>query len=563
MRLNTPVVDVEFIISDDLAIVSMTDLKGNITYVNPYFVEASGYTEEELIGAPQNILRHPDMPASAFADLWATIKSGLPWMGLVKNRRKNGEYYWVLAIVTPIVENGACVGYTSVRTKPTREQVSAATALYKRERENPGHVVLRHGRVLGAGHIARIRAATQLSLGQRIGIAFSLLLAVIGALGWVNFTSPGLAASGLNVWLAGLAGVAMASVAGLWLFLARTVVAPLSAVIRSTQTMAGGDLTGSFETTRPDEMGQLMRALYQLNTNLHSILGDIRNNFASMLSATADIASGNVDLSERTDSQAASLEETAASMEELTSTVKMNADHSTRGTDVARTALGNADRGGEIMGRIVSTIADISESSVKISDIVGIINGIASQTNLLALNAAVEAARAGEAGRGFAVVATEVRTLAQRSAEAAKEIKQLIDNSSEKVQSGTVLARQAGEAMQEIIASVNDVAGIIREISTASVEQSSGIGQVNDVITQMDEVTQRNAALVQQAATATGGLERQGSKLMQALASFKLKGSARGAASPASIATKTVLKAAAASLAPSAMPKARRLRDAA
>jgi methyl-accepting chemotaxis protein len=184
------------------------------------------------------------------------------------------------------------------------------------------------------------------------------------------------------------------------------------------------------------------------------------------------------------------------------------------------------------MGRIVNTINEISESSVKISDIVGIINGIASQTNLLALNAAVEAARAGEAGRGFAVVATEVRSLAQRSAEAAKEIKQLIDNSSEKVQSGTVLAQQAGTTMQDIIASVKSVAGIIHEISTASMEQSAGIGQVNDVITQMDEVTQRNAALVQESATATGGLERQGTKLMQALASFKLKDSSHGAVAP-------------------------------
>ena len=425
-------------------------------------------------------------------------------------------------------------------------QVNAATALYKIERENPGHVVLRHGRVLGSGRVARIKAAAQLSLGQRIGLVFAPLLAVIGALGWVNFTSEALAQSGHNVWLTALAVVAMAAAGGLWWFLARKVVAPLTAVIRSTQAMAGGDLTGTFETNRPDEMGQLMRALYQLNTNLHSILGDVRNNFGNMLTATADIANGNVDLSERTDSQAASLEETAASMEELTSTVKLNADHSTRGTEVARKALGTADKGGAIMGRIVSTIAEISESSVKISDIVGIINGIASQTNLLALNAAVEAARAGEAGRGFAVVATEVRSLAQRSAEAAKEIKQLIDDSSEKVQSGTVLARQAGATMEEIIASVNDVAGIIREISTASVEQSAGIGQVNDVITQMDEVTQRNAALVQQAATATGGLEKQGSKLMQALATFKLKGKTRDVA-----------------VTPSATTTPRRLRDAA
>ncbi|MDO8877640.1 MAG: methyl-accepting chemotaxis protein [Pseudolabrys sp.] len=551
MRLNTPVVDVEFMVSDSLAIVSMTDLKGNINYANPYFVEASGYTEEELLGAPQNILRHPDMPATAFADLWATIKSGLPWMGLVKNRRKNGEYYWVQAIVTPIIENGACVGYASVRSKPSREQVAAATRLYKIERENPGSVVLDRGRVAGMGRLARLKMAMRISLGQRLAITFAFLLAAIASLGWTAFSPEVVAQMGLNVWLGAFAAIAMGVGAAAWYSLAKNIVAPMRTVIKATQAMAGGDLTGAFDTQRSDEIGQMLLALYQLNTNLHSILGDVRNNFGGMLSATASIATGNVDLSERTDSQAASLEETAASMEELTSTVKLNADRSTQGTEAARNALSTADKGGEIMAKIVTTIADISESSGKISDIVGIINGIASQTNLLALNAAVEAARAGEAGRGFAVVATEVRSLAQRSATAAKEIKELIDNSSEKVRTGTVLAGEAGSTMQEIIASVNNVTEIIRDISMASVEQSTGIGQVNEAVTQMDEVTQRNAALVQEATVATGSLERQGSKLMQALASFKLKGQDRDLAGKTAAPEKTTVG------------KPRRMRDAA
>ena len=529
MRLNTPVVNTEFEVSDTLAIVSMTDLKGNINYANPYFIEASGFTEQELIGAPQNILRHPDMPATAFADLWATVKSGLPWMGLVKNRRKNGEYYWVQAIVTPTMENGACVGYTSVRSKPSREQVAAATELYRQEKETPGRLVLDHGRVVGSGWTGRLAAAAQISLGKRVGIIFSFLLAVIGVLGWAVSAPEASAQMGLNTWLSALAAAAMIVAATSWYFLATKVASPMKTLIRATQAMAGGDLTGKFETERAGEVGQLMRALYQLNTNLHSILGDIRSNFGSMMSDTGDLASGNTDLSERTDTQAATLEETAASMEELTSTVKLNADRSTEGTQAAGNALAIADKGGQIMAKIVSTIADISESSGKITDIVGIINGIASQTNLLARNAAVEAARAGEAGRGFAVVATEVRSLAQRSAEAAKEIKQLIDNSTEKVQTGTVLASEAGATMQDIIASVNNVTDIIKDIAMASVEQSTGISQVNDAVTQMDEVTQRNAALVQQATVATGSLENQGRKLMQALANFKLKSKGREA----------------------------------
>jgi methyl-accepting chemotaxis protein len=217
-------------------------------------------------------------------------------------------------------------------------------------------------------------------------------------------------------------------------------------------------------------------------------------------------------------------------MEQLTSTVKLNADRSKQGTDVSSNALATAEKGGAMMTKVVATIADISESSNRISEIVGIINGIASQTNLLALNAAVEAARAGDAGRGFAVVATEVRDLAQRSAAAAKEIKQLIDLSSEKVETGTVLARDAGTTMQDIITSVNLVADLIKEITSASVEQSIGIGQVNEAVTQMDDVTQQNAALVQEAAAATSDLEKHASKLMQALTIFKLKTSLGGAA---------------------------------
>jgi methyl-accepting chemotaxis protein len=271
-------------------------------------------------------------------------------------------------------------------------------------------------------------------------------------------------------------------------------------------------------------------------------------NVGNTLAATRQLASGNVDLSSRTDSQAAALEETAASMEELTSAVKQNADHSRQGDEVAANAVTTAQKGGAIVDKVVTTIADISESSSKIADIVGIINGIASQTNLLALNAAVEAARAGEAGRGFAVVATEVRSLAQRSAAAATEIRQLIEASVEKVNAGTNLANDAGVVMQEVLEAVNQVTGLLNEISSASVEQSSGIGQVNDAITHMDQVTQQNAELVERAATATGGLLEQGQKLMQALTIFKLKGHhatrAAALAIPAKRSAKAVRKAA-------------------
>jgi aerotaxis receptor len=504
MRINSPVTDVEFMVSDTQTIISTTDLQGNITYANPYFVEASGFSEEELLGAPQNILRHPDMPKAAFADLWATIKSGLPWTGMVKNRRKNGDFYWVLANVTPVVEGGTPVGYMSVRTKPTRDQVAAATALYRKAAKGY-KLTLRQGRIVRPGLLGKLIELTRVSLGTSVALTLSFLLVSIGISGsaaW--FASNG---ADWNVWLSALAATNVVAIAWFWYFLASKILVPLKQAIKVSQAMAGGDMTARIETERTDEMGQMLRALRQMNIVFRSIIGDVLASFEQMQATTRDIASGNHDLSGRTDSQAAALEETAASMEQLASTVKQNADRSTQGNDVASTALATAEKGGKVMQQVVSTIADISASSEKISEIVTIIDGIASQTNLLTLNAAVEAARAGEAGRGFSVVASEVRALAQRCASAAMEIKQLVDASTSKVNSGTVLARDAGATMQEIIAAVNRVTGIMSDVSSASVEQSSGIGQVNQAITQMDEVTQQNAALVDEARKATTGLE--------------------------------------------------------
>ena len=522
MRLNLPVTETEFPLDETKTIVSTTDLNGNIEYANTYFADVSGFTEDELIGQPQNVLRHPDMPIAAFADLWKTVKAGLPWRGLVKNRQKNGGYYWVMANVTPVIENGKPIGYMSVRTKPSRAQVDLATRLYAQEKAKPGSVALCQGQPVSLNIFGRA-PRPQLSLDLRIQAMMILILLATTVLGVAAVMPDVFPNVGFRSWPGAVAAATVVATGCFWYYLAKYILKPLKQAVKSAQAMAGGDLTSALETKRTDDVGQLIRALAQLNTNLHSIVGDIRLNFEDMVQSTRQLASGNVDLSARTDSQAAALEETAASMEELTSAVKQNADNSTNGDKAAALALATTTKGSDIVNKVVSTIAEISESSNKISDIVGLINGIASQTNLLALNAAVEAARAGEAGRGFAVVATEVRSLAQRSAEAATEIRQLIEASVEKVNTGTVLANNAGAAMQEILAAVNRVTGLISDISSASVEQSTGIGQVNDAVTQIDEVTQQNAALVEQASAATGNLERQGNKLLQALEVFKLK----------------------------------------
>jgi len=304
--------------------------------------------------------------------------------------------------------------------------------------------------------------------------------------------------------------------------MARSIVKPLTEAVRVAENVAAGDLTTRIEPHSRDETGQLMQALRKMNDNLVEIVGGVRRGTESITTASGEIASGNLDLSARTEQQAGSLEETASAMEEMTSTVRQNADNARQANQMAVSASEVALQGGQIVGRVVDTMDEINQSSRKIVDIIGVIDGIAFQTNILALNAAVEAARAGEQGRGFAVVATEVRSLAQRSAAAAKEIKSLIDDSVGKVEVGSALVAQAGATMEQVVSSVRGVTDIVAEISAASAEQSSGIEEINRAITQMDESTQQNAALVEQAAAAAKAMQEQAGCLTQSISIFKL-----------------------------------------
>jgi methyl-accepting chemotaxis protein len=286
--------------------------------------------------------------------------------------------------------------------------------------------------------------------------------------------------------------------------------------------VAAGDLTTRVEVTSKCEVGQLLASLKAMNDNLVKTVSAVRSGTEAIGSASGEVAAGNQDLSSRTEQQASSLEETASSMEELTATVKQNADNARQANTLAEAASGVAERGGQVIHDVVSTMQQIHEASGKIVDIISVIDGIAFQTNILALNAAVEAARAGEQGRGFAVVAGEVRSLAQRSASAAKEIKHLIDDSSEKVGTGSRLVQEAGSTMGDIVDSVRRVTDILNEITTASQEQSAGIEQINEAITQMDAVTQQNAALVEQAAAASQAMQDEAARLSAAVAVFRL-----------------------------------------
>uniref|UniRef100_Q47I46 PAS protein n=1 Tax=Dechloromonas aromatica (strain RCB) TaxID=159087 RepID=Q47I46_DECAR len=897
MRTNLPVTTVEQHLRDDTLIVSKTDLKGRITYINRDFLDISGFTEQELIGEPHNLVRHPEMPPEAFEDLWRDLKDGRPWTGMVKNRCKNGDYYWVLATVTPIREGGEILGYMSVRRKASAQQIQAAEEAYRLFREKrQGSLQIRHGAAVKGGP----GLLSALSLKSRMAAGFAVILLVVAVVAGLGLWGMGrsddavarlyssrlepvqeLAAIGKlmadnrsQVLLAfqhdpaspnakshdhsvdkhlGVIDKNIGIITGHWeryskaiasdehrqladayvaarkvyvtegllaakaaiatgrfdeandillkklnpayeeaskraddlyqlqisrgktqleetdkayqqfriiviaIVLAalafgalvawsimRSVMRPLDDIIATFQSLARGDYTRNVDIARNDELGKVMQGLQSMqiqqgfnvaeatrvgeenlrikigldnvatnvmiaddglniiymnhavtqmfaavesdirkdlpqfsaaslmgsnidifhkspahqrgmlerltgthratirlggrvfaltvtpvintrggrlgfavewldrtnevaveeevnqivsaaangdftkrvsdagktgffltlagdlnrlletsqrgledvvvvlsamadgdltktieaeyagtfgqlkddaNTTvarLQEIVGQIKESTDAINTAAKEIASGNQDLSSRTEEQASSLEETASSMEQLTSTVKQNADNARQANELAGNAQRVAVKGGEVVGQVVDTMSAIHQSSSKIADIIGVIDGIAFQTNILALNAAVEAARAGEQGRGFAVVATEVRNLAQRSAAAAKEIKGLISDSVEKVETGNKLVDQAGRTMEEVVSSIKRVAKIMGDISDASREQSSGIEQVSLAVSQMDEVTQQNAALVEEAAAAAESLEEQAHNLAQAVSVFKV-----------------------------------------
>jgi len=511
MRQNLPVTHREYVLADHETIVSKTDLQGNITYVNDEFVRISGFTEEELIGAPQNIVRHPDMPREAFKDMWATIKAGKAWTGLVKNRCKNGDHYWVEATAAPLIENGQMIGYTSIRVKPDRQTVDATERIYRDIREGKSSLVIREGRAV---------SNTSTWLNRISEISFCTRFKLLAGLAIICQILPWLSGAGMVSLFSAITGILALLLLCADTF--RSVIHPVASISTSLKRMSGGDLSENLHADGVAEIRGLLQALKVFQTNVRLMIGQIKQSTLHVADDSRVIRDGNAELSSRTESQASFLEETAASMEELTSTVRQNAENSIQANQVVQTAATAAQHGSETVERFINVMGRIKTSSSKIEDIITVIDGIAFQTNILALNAAVEAARAGEQGRGFAVVASEVRSLAQRSATAAKEIKELIHDSVQQVESGSRVVGEASEAMKQISAAVERASQIMGEISRASQEQTAGIGQVGQAIAEMDTVTQQNAAMVEEATACATSLQTQVGALTGLVNAFRL-----------------------------------------
>jgi aerotaxis receptor len=514
MRINEPITQREFDFPDDATLMSTTDTQSYVTYANEAFVAVSGFSREDIKGQPHNFVRHPDMPKEAFGDMWATLKGGEPWTALVKNRRKDGDHYWVRANAIPVVRNGQQVGYMSVRTKPTREEIAGAEALYREFREGRAG-----SRKFHKGLIVRTGLASLFSLGRTISVRGRIRLTMTTMWLFCLLCGGLFAADWAGV--AKLGAVAAVAAMAVSLALEAQIAGPLERLLKQALGVATGESRNVAHMNRTDEIGMSMRTVSQLGLMFRWLIDDVSQQVMTVQTAATEIAQGNNDLSSRTEQAASSVQETASSMEQMTATVKNNADTAQQANQLSGSASAAAAQGGHAVSQVVATMSAITTSSKKIADIIGVIDGIAFQTNILALNAAVEAARAGEQGRGFAVVAGEVRNLAQRSAEAAKEIKNLIGTSVEKVNAGSKLVDDAGSTMEDIVSQVKRVSDLIGEISSATIEQSAGITQVGQAVAHLDQITQQNAALVEQGTAASQSLQQQAERLVEAVSVFR------------------------------------------
>lgn len=517
-------------LNDNDFLISRTDKTGRITYANHAFIEISGYTREELLGQPHKLVRHPDMPPGAFADLWETIRGGETWVGLVKNRRKDGGFYWVNAHVAPILEKGKIQGYVSMRTKADDESIAAVDEIYRRIRSGDArNLYVSKGVVRQRGPLGWLKkldfrsVRTRLATWSLLSILLLIMSSVTGLCG-LRVLGEGVDTGSVAtlLWIILIGG--LASIGFIWMRIGSAISKPLEEAMEFTVQIAAGNLVATPpQAQRSDEVGRLLEALDVMRKSLNCVVGYIHQGVATVEPEVHDIAKGNEDLSSRTEQQAGFLQDTASSMEEIMAASQQNTCHARDASGLVADTTSTVKESGELMRSMVETMTRISDSSGRMATIVDVIDSIAFQTNILALNASVEAARAGEFGRGFAVVAGEVRSLAGRSADAAQEIRKLIEQSSREVGDGAQLVERAEKAIENVVNSVTRVNTLMSDVAVATGEQSIGIATVNKSVVEMDMVTQKNTLLVQSTADASMVLNHQVEELAYAMKVFRVK----------------------------------------
>jgi len=492
----------EYTLDDDTTLMSTTDLQSYITHANDTFVQVSGYTLNELLGQPHNLVRHPDMPKAAFADMWYTLQQGEPWSGIVKNRRKNGDHYWVRANAVPVVRNGQTTGYMSIRNRATPEEIAAVEPLYKALNEGRCNRRIHKGLVVRKGWLGKLPA---MPLRWRVRGVMAVLFALLAA----SLTLS-------HVGWSALAASAVVMLLGTWLF-EQQIVRPIENVARQALKVATGERNSVEHLNRSDELGLTLRAVGQLGLMCRWLIHDISGQVASVRNGSERLAKGNEDLNDRTRQTVSNVQQTVATMNQMAASVQSNSETAAEVDKLSMAASTAASEGGEAMQTVVKTMDDIANSTQRIGSITSLINDIAFQTNILALNAAVEAARAGEQGKGFAVVAGEVRHLANRSANAANDIRKLIDASASKVQSGADQVHAAGRTMDDIVEQVKNVTRLIAQISHSTSEQATGLSELTRAVAELDGITQKNAELVEESAQISAMVKHRANRLEDAV----------------------------------------------